>query len=582
MIPKILSVDDSKAVRTLLSKVLSPFACELSEATNGEEGLAVAARERPDLIILDYNMPVMDGVSMLQRLREHEAIRHIPVIMLTTESSAEMIATIARLGVHDYLTKPFNEKLLLTKVSRVVSLVERAQLEKNGQARSPVNIERPKTATKLAEGDFNQSAVSLQRASVLVVDDSRTMRLSLIRELNDLGFNNIKEATNGRQALELILKEPFDLMLLDMEMPEMNGLELLVALRKNAELDRPPVIVISAADQIENAVKCIEAGAEDYLPKPFNQTLLRARATSCIEKKRFRDLDRIRLNQLQTEKERTEAANRLVTEKNQILENLSSKLSKYLSPQIYQSIFRGEQNVEISSKRKKLTICFSDIAGFTETTDNLESEELTNVLNHYLTEMSVIALQYGATIDKFIGDAILLFFGDPESKGIAEDAKACVMMAIAMQRRMRELEHEWRTRGLLRPFRIRMGIATGFCTVGNFGSRDRMDYTIIGNEVNLAARLQAAAEPGSILLSHETNALVQDLVMTEEQPPMTVKGFPKPISGYKLVGTYDDLVKAGRVVLEERDGLHVLVDLTKQEKSDVIEALQDIVAKLRG
>jgi DNA-binding response OmpR family regulator len=582
MIPKILSVDDSKAVRTLLSKVLSPFACELSEATNGEEGLAVAARERPDLIILDYNMPVMDGVSMLQRLREHEAIRHIPVIMLTTESSAEMIATIARLGVHDYLTKPFNEKLLLTKVSRVVSLVERAQLEKNGQARSPVKMERPKTATKFAEGDFNQSAVSLQRASVLVVDDSRTMRLSLIRELNDLGFNNIKEATNGRQALELILKEPFDLMLLDMEMPEMNGLELLVALKKNAELDRPPVIVISAADQIENAVKCIEAGAEDYLPKPFNQTLLRARATSCIEKKRFRDLDRIRLNQLQTEKERTEAANRLVMEKNQILENLSSKLSKYLSPQIYQSIFRGEQNVEISSKRKKLTICFSDIAGFTETTDNLESEELTNVLNHYLTEMSVIALQYGATIDKFIGDAILLFFGDPESKGIAEDAKACVMMAIAMQRRMHELEHEWRTRGLLRPFRIRMGIATGFCTVGNFGSRDRMDYTIIGNEVNLAARLQASAEPGSILLSHETNALVQDLVMTEEQPPMTVKGFPKPISGYKLVGTYDDLVKAGRVVLEERDGLHVLVDLTKQEKSDVIEALQDIVAKLRG
>jgi DNA-binding response OmpR family regulator len=582
MIPKILSVDDSKAVRTLLSKVLSPFACELSEATNGEEGLAVAARERPDLIILDYNMPVMDGVSMLQRLREHEAIRHIPVIMLTTESSAEMIATIARLGVHDYLTKPFNEKLLLTKVSRVVSLVERAQLEKNGQARSPVKMERPKTATKFAEGDFNQSAVSLQRASVLVVDDSRTMRLSLIRELNDLGFNNIQEATNGRQALELILKEPFDLMLLDMEMPEMNGLELLVALKKNAELDRPPVIVISAADQIENAVKCIEAGAEDYLPKPFNQTLLRARATSCIEKKRFRDLDRIRLNQLQTEKERTEAANRLVMEKNQILENLSSKLSKYLSPQIYQSIFRGEQNVEISSKRKKLTICFSDIAGFTETTDNLESEELTNVLNHYLTEMSVIALQYGATIDKFIGDAILLFFGDPESKGIAEDAKACVMMAIAMQRRMHELEHEWRTRGLLRPFRIRMGIATGFCTVGNFGSRDRMDYTIIGNEVNLAARLQASAEPGSILLSHETNALVQDLVMTEEQPPMTVKGFPKPISGYKLVGTYDDLVKAGRVVLEERDGLHVLVDLTKQEKSDVIEALQDIVAKLRG
>jgi class 3 adenylate cyclase len=416
---------------------------------------------------------------------------------------------------------------------------------------------------------------------VLVVDDSRTMRLSLIRALNELGFDNIKEAKNGRQALELVLKEHFDLMLLDMEMPEMNGMEVLLALKNNPQLGGLPVIVISGADQIENAVRCIEAGAEDYLPKPFNPTLLRARATSSIEKKRLRDLDRVRLVQLQTEKDRTEAANRLVTEKNQILETLSSKLSKYLSPQIYQSIFRGEQTVEISSKRKKLTICFTDIAGFTETTDNLESEELTNVLNHYLTEMSVIALQHGATIDKFIGDAMLLFFGDPESKGVAEDAKACVLMAIAMQRRMRELEQEWRSRGLLRPFRIRMGITTGFCTVGNFGSRDRMDYTIIGNEVNLAARLQSATEPGSILLSHETNALVQGLVMTEEQPPITVKGFPKPISGYKLVGTYNDLVKDGRVVLEERDGLHVLVDLTKQDRSDVIEILQDILTQLR-
>jgi DNA-binding response OmpR family regulator len=295
----------------------------------------------------------------------------------------------------------------------------------------------------------------LQRDVVLVVDDSRTMRLSLVQALNELGFDNIKEAKNGRQALELVLKEPFDLMLLDMEMPEMNGMEVLLAMRNNPQLSGLPVIVISGADQIENAVRCIEAGAEDYLPKPFNPTLLRARATSSIEKKRLRDLDRIRLTQLQTEKDRTEAANRLVTEKNQILETLSSKLSKYLSPQIYQSIFRGDQNVEISSKRKKLTICFTDIAGFTETTDNLESEELTNVLNHYLTEMSVIALQHGATIDKFIGDAILLFFGDPESKGVAEDAKACVLMAIAMQRRMRELEQAWRSR-LLRPFRIRM------------------------------------------------------------------------------------------------------------------------------
>jgi len=278
---------------------------------------------------------------------------------------------------------------------------------------------------------------------------------------------------------------------------------------------------------------------------------------------------------------RTEAANRLVTEKNAMLEALSSKLSKYLSPQIYQSIFSGRQNVEISAKRKKLTIFFSDIAGFTETTENLESEELTDVLNHYLTEMSGIALSYGATIDKYIGDAMLLFFGDPVSKGVKEDAKTCVMMAIAMQRRMRELEKDWRKRGLEKPFRIRMGICTGFCTVGNFGSQDRMDYTIIGNEVNLAARLQSAAEPGGALLSYETNALVQDIVLTEEHPPMTVKGFVKPITSYKLLGTYKELVDEGKVVLQERDGLRVLVDLTKHVSEEAIAVLEEVLAQLK-
>jgi len=286
--------------------------------------------------------------------------------------------------------------------------------------------------------------------------------------------------------------------------------------------------------------------------------------------------------QLIAAKQRTDEANALVTEKNHMLEALSSKLSKYLSPQLYRSIFTGEQNVEIAAKRKKLTVFFSDIAAFTETTENLESEELTQVLNHYLTEMSGIALEYGATIDKYIGDAMLLFFGDPETRGVKEDAKACVMMAIAMQRRMRELEQEWRNRGLERPFRIRMGISTGFCTVGNFGSQDRMAYTIIGNEVNLAARLETATEPGSILLAHETNALVQDVVLTEEQPPITVKGFLRPVSTFKVVGTYDELIDAGRVVLQERDGLRVLVDLSKQDKSQAIAILEEVLSQLRG
>ena len=280
-------------------------------------------------------------------------------------------------------------------------------------------------------------------------------------------------------------------------------------------------------------------------------------------------------------KQRLEEANASVKEKNRMLEALSSKLSKYLSPQVYELIFSGAQTVEISAKRKKLTVFYSDIAGFTETTDQLEAEELTDVLNQYLTEMSKIALAHGATIDKFIGDAMLLFFGDPETRGTQEDAKTCVTMAIAMQRRMRELELEWRARGFERPFRMRIGISTGFATVGNFGSSDRMDYTIYGNQVNLAARLQSAAEPGGILLSYETNALVQRIVLTEEYPPMTVKGFVRPISVYKVLGTYQELVDDGKVVLQERDGLRVLVDLTKQVSSEAIKVLEEVLAELK-
>ena len=222
---------------------------------------------------------------------------------------------------------------------------------------------------------------------------------------------------------------------------------------------------------------------------------------------------------------RAEEATRLVTEKKQMLESLASKLSKYLSPQIYKSIFSGEKNVEVASQRKKMTIFFSDIAGFTETTDILESEELTTLLNQYLREMSSIALEYGATIDKFIGDAIMLFFGDPETKGAREDAIACVRMAVAMQQRMRDLQAEWRERGQEHVFQLRIGINTGFCTVGNFGSDERVDYTIIGNEVNLAARLQTHADLGGILLAHETYSLVKDVVIAGGPAPSPSRAF---------------------------------------------------------
>jgi class 3 adenylate cyclase/HAMP domain-containing protein len=257
-----------------------------------------------------------------------------------------------------------------------------------------------------------------------------------------------------------------------------------------------------------------------------------------------------------------------LADKSRALEQLSRQLAKYLSPQVYESIFTGEQEVKIASRRKKLTVFFSDIAAFTETTDRLESEDLTRLLNHYLTEMSAIALSYGATIDKYVGDAIVIFFGDPETRGVNEDALACVEMAIAMRKRMRELQDVWRASGIERPLQCRIGINTGYCTVGNFGSEDRMDYTIIGGGVNLASRLEAAATPGEILMSYETYAAVRQRIHCEERGEISVKGIAYPVATYQVVDTYENLGAERGFIHEERPSLRLDLDLDAMSADD--------------
>jgi len=261
---------------------------------------------------------------------------------------------------------------------------------------------------------------------------------------------------------------------------------------------------------------------------------------------------------------------------NDFLATVSLKIAKYLSPQIYKSIFSGEKDATITTERKKLTIFFSDIVEFTATTERLQPEELTGLLNDYLTEMSDVALQHGGTVDKFIGDAILVFFGDPESRGVVEDAKACVRMAAAMQERLAELSERWMSRGIEKPFRARMGINTGYCNVGNFGSADRMDYTIIGAEANLAARLQQVASPGQVVMSYETYALVQDMVIAKRLPPITMKGISREVMPY-LVEAMVSEGGATSVIREQQNGVSIFIDPSVIEAQD-IQRIKDMIA----
>ncbi len=283
-------------------------------------------------------------------------------------------------------------------------------------------------------------------------------------------------------------------------------------------------------------------------------------------------------------------ARNLMTAKTQIQNQreqsiaLSHKLSKYLSPQVWQSIFTGERDVRLETQRKKLAIFFSDIKGFTELSEEMEPEALTELLNHYFNEMSEVALKYGGTIDKFVGDSIMVFFGDPTSRGQREDAFACVYMAIEMRKHMKIMRQKWRSQGIKTPLEIRMGISTGYTTVGNFGAENRMDYTIIGKEVNLASRLESLANPGEILVSYETFSLIKDKIMCRDKGEITVKGFGRPVSIYEVVDFRRDIGPNRSFLEHEHSGFAMYLDsdkITEKERESILAALEDAADRLR-
>jgi len=299
-----------------------------------------------------------------------------------------------------------------------------------------------------------------------------------------------------------------------------------------------------------------------------------------------KELSRLRLEanlrkslatQLEKQKKVAEDAKAEAQLKTQQMEDVSGQLAKYLSPQIYESIFSGKQNVEVKSYRKKITVFFSDIVNFTVISDKLESEELTALLNFYLNEMSQIALKHGATIDKYIGDAIMIFFGDPESFGIEEDARRCVAMAVEMQQRMAELWGYWSKHfGLKKDLEIRVGINTGYCTVGNFGSEDRLDYTVIGAAVNLASRLESAATPSGILVSEETYFQVKDYFSFDAPQQLELKGLERGVSAYEV-----DISDMSRADTKNFEGENFQLKLTKHPLDlEELEALKKIIDEL--
>jgi class 3 adenylate cyclase len=388
---------------------------------------------------------------------------------------------------------------------------------------------------------------------ILIVDDTPEnvdVLAGILRE-----YYQVKIALNGPKALRIAQSDPAPaLILLDVMMPEMDGYEVCRQLQANERTRRTPVIFVTAKSEDEDEAQGLGLGAVDYITKPVSPAIVLARV-------------------------RTQLA---LTQSHRRLEDLSLKLGRYLSRPVYQSIFEGRQDARIGGNRKKLTVFFSDIVGFANQTEGMESEDLAFILNGYLNRMAEVVSKHGGTLDKFIGDAVLVFFGDPETRGVGEDAVACVRMALEMKETIAELNREWQAKGIRQGFEVRMGISTGFSMVGNFGSDERMDYTIIGKQVNLANRLQAAAQPGEILIGQETWLLVRDMFLCVAKEPVQVKGFERPIPTYAVMGA---ALASGTALIEDaRPGFRLMLDpaqVEPTERTAVLEKLRAAIVSLR-
>jgi class 3 adenylate cyclase len=371
-------------------------------------------------------------------------------------------------------------------------------------------------------------------ASVLVVDDDPVTRLMLTGSLERHG-HHVRAAEDGSEALDLLRMESFDVVLLDVLMPQIDGYGVLEQLKGDPDLRHIPVVMVTSVDDVDSAVRCIELGADDYLSKPIDPVLLTARVNAGLTKKRLHDLEMEHLEEVAQLNRQLEA--RVEEQMAELVR--TGELKRFLPHQVAEGLLAGQLSPAEGFERRKLTLLFADMVGFTDLSDTLEPEELSEVLNEYLREMTAVAVSHRGTLDNYIGDGLMVIFGAPIFDEEAVQAWAAVQAAFEMKVRAEELTAAIRQRGIPADLRVRVGVNTGHCTVGVFGSDVLRAYKAVGFAVNVAARLQSEAEPGTVLVGFRTYALVKDRVRAEQREPLVLKGASRPVEAWEILGLVD-------------------------------------------
>jgi adenylate cyclase len=342
---------------------------------------------------------------------------------------------------------------------------------------------------QVAELRLSEADLEGKQAALLVVDDSADLRRLMVLTLQSLGYQNISEATDGLAALTLLRQRPFDLMVLDIEMPLMNGFQVLAAMKRDPALSRLPVIVASGLQDLDAIVRCIELGAEDFLPKPVNPVLLRARIGASLERTRLRERDRLRLIELHREKQALEAEQ----------EKSDRLLLNILPAAIADRLKHGEH--PIADRYAGVSVLFADLVGFTELVGDISPEELVALLSDLFSSFDRLATRHRVEKIKTIGDCYLVVGGLPG--GAENHVDAVADMALAMMDEIAAMNRE-RRRGLS----LRIGLNTGPVVAGVIG-RNKFAYDLWGTTVNLASRMQSTAPPNRIHLPTAMSELLR-------------------------------------------------------------------------
>jgi class 3 adenylate cyclase len=354
---------------------------------------------------------------------------------------------------------------------------------------------------------------------ILIVDDEPFNLDLLEQELADYDYV-IERASDGVEALEKTQTFAPDVILLDYMMPRMNGLEVVKRLRATPEHQGIPVILLTAKATQEDKVAGLDAGADDYVTKPFDSFELLARVRAMMRLKEMHD------TLAEWNRSLADTVKKQVSE----LERMA-RLKRYLSPQIAETIL-GQDDELFKTHRREITIVFLDLRGFTAFSDSAEPEEVMEFLRHYHAEMGKLVFKFEGTLERFMGDGIVIIFNDPIP--CEDHPQHATLMALEMRDRVRELRGAWLKKGY--DLDLGVGIAAGYTTLGTMGFEGRMDYGTVGNLPNLAARLCAEAKGGQILTDQKTMSRLEHAFEAEAIEQLSLKGIARPVLAYNILG----------------------------------------------